>query len=173
MPPPVNHAARSKSGIHTHTSHPTQSTHQPPRAALASRPYHSSPRSRRPTPSPSSPFPHSFAVEQTPLHARHAINNSAAQVPIDRRRGGVGSEAPAIAIGAALWPVRGCNRRGVEWDWTVPERGGGEAGEGGDGAAVPDAPGGQRLHLQALQNPPRPRRRHHLQGPSLSPHSLP
>jgi hypothetical protein len=55
--------------------------------------------------------------------------------------------APAIAIGAALWPVRACNRRGVEWDWTVPERGEGEAEEGGDGAAVPDAPGGQRLQL--------------------------
>jgi hypothetical protein len=28
----------------------------------------------------------------------------------------VGSEAPAIAIGAALWPVHGRNRRGVETD---------------------------------------------------------
>lgn len=49
---------------------------------------------------------------------------------------------------------------------------GGERGIGGDGAAVPDAPGRKRLQLQALQHPPRPRRRHHLQGPSRYPPSL-
>jgi hypothetical protein len=38
--------------------------------------------------------------------------------------------------------------------------------EGGDGAAVPDAPGRQRLQLQALQDPARRCQRHHLQGSS-------
>jgi hypothetical protein len=123
---------------------------------------------------PPSPTPPAHAIALipiSPLACCRADTTTAATppVPIDLSRKGE-EWVPRRRRSRLERPFGPSTAVTVEgWRRIVGFRGGGwEAEEGGDGAAVPDAPGGQHLQLQTLQNPPRPLRRHHLQGPSLN-----